>query len=138
MSINKSGYDNSRIVRKIMDMFGIRVAGNGEPDEFYVGNDAVLWDWLMADDYEPSPRSDLWLIVEAPVGYRFHYDNLFPEAELMDADEMSRYSLVMTETARADKAHFLLETLRSVEPVEFYSLGLDKSRILDVAPQFKR
>jgi hypothetical protein len=113
-----------------LSIFGISVVGNGEPDEFYVGYDEVLRDWLLAEDYEPDPSNPSNLIVTAPVGYLFYYyGSLVPEYALVEGDETSRTSIVAAETALFEKVNSLSGALNQVEPVQFYSFGIDESRI---------
>lgn len=114
------------------DMFGVRVAGNGEPDEFYVCKDEVLRKWLVAEDYEPDHTNPSNLIVTAPDGYLFHYGCLIAEYALTASDETSRTQIVDANSASLSKAYALLANVRQVEPVQFYSLGIDRSRITDV------
>lgn len=114
------------------DMFGIRVAGNGEPDEFYVGKNEVLWDWLVAEDNEPDLVNASEVLLTAPTGYLFHYGCLIAEYALNIFDDTSRTHSVDKDSVDIAKFYFLLANLNQVEPVQFYSLGLDRSRIKDI------
>lgn len=113
-------------------MFGVRVAGNGEPDECYVGKDEVLWEWLVTENYEPDPANPSNVVITAPAGYLFHYGCLIAEYALTASDETSRTQIVDANFADVSKVYALLANLRQVEPVQFYSLGLDRSRIKDI------
>lgn len=114
------------------DMFGIRVAGNGEPDEFYVGKNEVLWDWLVAEDYEPDPVNPSEVLLTAPAGHLFHYGCLIAEYALNIFDDTSRTQAVDANSVGISKFYFLLANLRQVEPVQFYSLGIAPNRITDI------
>jgi hypothetical protein len=115
-----------------LSAFGIRVAGNGEPDEFYVGNDDVLMEWLLAEDYEADITNPSNLIVTAPAGYLFHDGFLTPEHALAKNAETGKTTFIYKDFALLAKTYALGAVLRRVEPVQFYSLGFDKSRITDV------
>lgn len=118
-----------------MDTFGIRASELGDSDEHYVGEDGVLFDWLLADNYEASDRDSLY-IVKAPEGYVFYKDSLYskdsPELEAEDGKNLSDSAYVTSGSSENDKALMLLEgALKFMEPAEFYSLGIDEDRILD-------
>lgn len=118
-----------------MDTFGIRASELGDSDEHYVGEDAVLFDWLLEDNYEPSDRDELYT-VKAPEGYVFYKDSLYPvghpELEGDDGRNMSDSAYVTSGSSQNDKALMLLEgALKFMEPAEFYALGIDEERILD-------
>lgn len=118
-----------------MDTFGIRASELGDSDEHYVGEDAVLFDWLVQDNYEPADRDSLYL-VKAPEGYVFYKDSLHskesPELEGADAKSLSDSAYVTHGSPQNDKALMLLEgALKFMEPEEFYALGIDEDRILD-------
>jgi hypothetical protein len=118
-----------------METFGIRASELGDSDEHYVGEDAVLFDWLLADNYEPSDRDSLYL-VKAPEGYVFYKGSLYPkdapEIEGADGKNLSDSSYVASGSSQNDKALMLTEgALKFMEPEEFYALGIDEERILD-------
>jgi hypothetical protein len=100
-----------------------------------VGEDGSLFDWLLANNYEPSDRESLY-IVRAPDGYAFYKDSIYPEksAEVTgdDGKNVSTFTYVTYGSPENDKALMLLEgAIRYVEPDEFYALNLDEDRILD-------
>lgn len=118
-----------------MDTFGIRASELGDSDEHYVGEDTVLFDWLLADNYEPSDRDELYT-VKAPEGYVFYKDNLYskaaPELEGTDSKNLSDSAYVTSGSSQNDKALMLMEgALKFMEPDEFDALGIDEERILD-------
>jgi hypothetical protein len=119
-----------------MDTFGIRASELGDSDEHYVGEDAALFDWLLADNYEPSDRGDSLYIVKAPEGYVFYKDSLYstdsPEVKEGDGKNLSDFSYVTSGSSQNDKALMLLEgALKFMEPAEFEALDIDEERILD-------
>lgn len=115
-----------------MSAFGIKVITQNAPDRYYVGEDDVLWDWLLADNTDLYVSRPNWLMVPAPEGYAFHYGNMFPVEELKDVDEFGRNILVWAKSAVADKADLMLETLKQVSRDEFFAEKIPQSRIMDV------
>lgn len=118
-----------------METFGIRASELGDSDEHYVGEDEVLFDWLLADNYEPSDRDTLYL-VKAPEGYVFYKDSLYPvghaELEGKDGKSMSDSAYVTSGSSQNDKALMLMEgALKFMEPEEFDALNINEDRILD-------
>lgn len=119
-----------------MDTFGIRASELGDSDEHYVGEDAALFDWLLADNYEPSDRGDSIYTVKAPEGYVFYKDSLYltnsPEVQEDDGKNLSDFSYVTSGSSQNDKALMLLEgALKFMEQEEFEALAIDEERILD-------
>lgn len=113
-----------------MTLFGIRAHG-GDDDEHYVSEDNILWDWLVAKNYEPSGH-DSFYRVSAPAGYIFDCDNLYPMDDEELANRTSSAAHVTVESSENDKAHMLmLCAMRYVQPAEFYALGIDEARIRD-------
>lgn len=118
-----------------MDTFGIRASELGDSDEHYVGEDATLFDWLVAGNYEPCKRDSLYK-VKAPEGYVFYKDSLYPtdapEVTEDDGKNISEFAHVTSGSSQNDKALMLMEgALKYMEPAEFYALGIDEERILD-------
>jgi hypothetical protein len=116
-----------------MHIFGIRISEFGESDEHYVSDSAVLSDWLLANNYEPSDRDSQYL-VKAPEGYTFYKGSLVSNdsPELDDKADVSDYAYVAIGSPENDKALMLLDrAMRHVEPADFYALGIDEDDILD-------
>lgn len=118
-----------------MDTFGIRASELGDSDEHYIGEDPVLFEWLLSDNYEPSDIDSRYL-VKAPEGYIFYKDSLFPitasEVTEDDGTNLSESAHVTSGSSQNDKALMLLEgAMQFMEPKEFYALGIDEDRILD-------
>lgn len=118
-----------------MSVFGIRTSEFGSSDEHYIGEDNVLFDWLLANNYLPSERDSHYL-VPVPVGYKFYQGSLVPEdspeADEGDEGTASDVAYVSFGSPENDKALMLLEGLmKHVEPDEFYALNIDDERILD-------
>lgn len=115
------------------EMFGIRLAGNGEPDEFYVLKDSALWEWLVSDNTHADPADAAKVIVPAPEGYRFYfYDSLVAEYALTPFDDSSNIAKYYADSININKLYSLMGNLHPVEPAQFYSLGLDPSHIKDI------
>lgn len=115
-----------------MDIFGVRISEFGESDEHYVSDSAVLLDWLLANNYEPSDRDSQYL-VKAPEGYRFQRGSLFPkDSSDLEDEDIGDFSYVTVGSPENDKALMLLDgSMRNVEPADFYALGIDEDNILD-------
>lgn len=118
-----------------MTMFGIRAAEFGDSTEHFVGQDDVLFDWLVADNYGPSEQESLFT-VQAPAGYVFWKGHLIavnsPKLENVDASELNESSTVACGSPENDKALMLIEeALSYMKSKAFYALGIDEDRILD-------
>lgn len=113
-----------------MTTFGIRAVKSGKLDEFYVGEEDVLFDWLVADNFEIL-SGDKWFFLEAPDGYEFHEGNLFP---VQGYDGGRKGEFVSVSFAEGSKAQMLLVALRSVSSEEFEALNIDPDRIIDFSP----
>lgn len=96
--------------------------------EHYVGEDVVLWDWLVADNYETAADGNLFRLT-SPVGYEFHAGNLCP-VEGYDGGRNSE--LIGLGSTKDDKALMLLISLRFVSPEEFSELDIDEERVLEI------
>lgn len=123
-------YNNEKVREKVMTAFAIRVVKSGKPDSFYVGEDAVLWDWFVADNFRRSLRPSR-LTVEAPPGYVFRQDALYS----LLPEEKSKRSLrtyrIKASSPQNDKALLLIEALVYVTSAKFSSLGIDPARVAD-------
>lgn len=118
-----------------MDTFGIRASELGDSDEHYIGEDPVLFEWLLSDNYEPSDIDSRHL-VKAPEGYIFYKDSLYPvtssEVKEDDGTNLSESAHVASGSSENDKALMLLEgAMKFVEAEEFNALNIDEDRILD-------
>lgn len=96
--------------------------------EHYVGEDDVLWDWLVADNYEPSVAG--LYIVKAPTGYTFHQTLLFPTEDYGQGRDRENVSLIGS--SKVNKALLLLVSLRFVSSKEFAESNIDPDRIIDI------
>jgi hypothetical protein len=127
-----------------MTAFGIRnLEMVGEPS-YYVGEDNVLWDWLLADNVETGGYSSL-AVVTAPEGYVFNsaramvkyrpeygevkeFPNAFPA--------FTRKQVLRTGPVEAGKALMLMSEYANVltyfEEKDFNVLGIDESRVRTV------
>lgn len=110
-----------------MTLFGIRVTDFGESDEFYVGEDDVLFDWLVADNFE-IVSGGKWFFLEAPDGYAFHSGNVFP---VQGYDGGRKGEFLSLDSLRVAKAQMLLVALRNVTPEEFDALNIGSDRIVN-------
>lgn len=115
-----------------MHIFGIRISEFGESDEHYVSDNAVLLDWLLTNNYEPSDRDSQYL-VKAPEGYVFYRGSLIPnDSRDLEDEDTSDYAYVTVGSPENDKALMLLdETMRHVEPADFDALGIEEDDVLD-------
>jgi hypothetical protein len=119
-------------------MFGVESISprQDQPDRFFVGEESALWDWIIAENYFPVAAQPDASAVEAPKGYRFHYGSMFPQVELEEVDEVSRYISAPKRTAGAAKVHSLFEMLEEVSQDEFRAKGISPNRIVAVtAPE---
>lgn len=107
--------------------FGIKAYICSFTPSYYVGDDDVLWDWLMADNAVPSDSSTM-LQVPVPAGYEFRPAN--PELDETDTPEVLSVGVNFT---RRDKACALALMLPYVEEADFVALGLDESRIVTIS-----
>lgn len=106
-------------------VFGIKAYICSSSPSYYVGEDDVLWDWLMADNAVPSGTSTT-LQVPAPAGYEFR-------RSLSDADNTDKHEVFYVGThSREDKACALLLMLPSEGETEFEARNIDESRIMTV------
>lgn len=109
------------------DTFGIRLSGNGEPDEFYILKEKTLWDWLIADNSHPDPSDSSRVIIAAPEGYRFYlYDSLVADYALTPFDDSSNIARFYADSVDINKFYSLVGNLYSVEAAPFESLELDE------------
>lgn len=124
-----------------MSVFGIKATGRTGKVSYWVGEDSALFDWLLADDYEPSDLPsrirDRMRIVRAPEGYAFHYGSSLlaldsEEAEALKGAGLSDKGHVTAKSPRDDKAHMSFHLLQKVTLAEFEALSIDIERILDV------
>lgn len=118
-----------------MTMFGIRFAEFGDDTEHFVGQDDVLFDWLVANNYGPAEWDTLFT-VQAPAGYVFWKGKLIakdsPKLENVDESELDESSTVSCGSSENDKALMLMEeALSYMKSSSFYALGIDEDRILD-------
>lgn len=118
-----------------MSTFGIRTEEFGDGDEHYIGEDEVLLEWLLANNYEPCEHESRYL-VKAPVGYEFYKGALLPksspELEGVSEKDIRDSAYVSFGSPENDKALMLLEgAMTHLEAAEFDALGLDEERILD-------
>lgn len=127
-----------------MKTFGFSMSEPHDAPNYYiaednVSDDSVLFDWLVADNYQLSDEVGV-LTVLAPEGYLFRDEVLLPMSEFTEEevrsaeDEDSDVWLdcgVRTPYRDADKANYLLEgVMRRVSPAEFYALGIPEDRFL--------
>ena len=109
-----------------MSTFGIRTSEFGSGDEHYIGEDDILFNWLIASNYQPSEH-DSYYLVPVPSGYKFYQGSLV-SVEALESDEgdeaaASDSAYVSFGSPENDKALMLLEgTMNHVEPAEFYAL----------------
>lgn len=108
-----------------MTAFGVRAIDFGKSDEFYMGEDEVLWDWLLADNYE-TYSGNLFLVA-APAGYAFHQGYLFP---VEDYNGGKRVEVIHLSSLPSAKVQMLLVSLRSVSPDDFHALKIDADRLI--------
>lgn len=118
-----------------MTAFGIITSEFRESDQYYVSEDNVLFDWLLANNYLPSDR-DSQYFVQAPVGYKFYQGSLVfedsPETDEGNEGTARDVAYVSFGSPENDKAIMLLEGIMEyVERDEFYSLDIDTERILE-------
>jgi hypothetical protein len=127
-----------------MKTFGFSMAEPHDPPNYYiagdnVSDDSVLFNWLVADNYQPSDEVGM-LTVLAPEGYLFSDGTLVPISELTEEEVKSaddedsdvwRDFDVRIPYRDADKAHYLREgVMRMVSPAKFYALGISEDRFL--------
>lgn len=127
------------------DMFGIKLLVNVGEYKHYVGEDAVLWDWLKASNILLANRMGSSVLVPAPEGYVFNeaeaviedhpaYDDV--QEVPSDYSSLTRTAYVHVGTPRVDKARMLLreeaDVLTAVSPEEFAALKIDEARVMDV------
>lgn len=110
-----------------MSSFGIKAYICSSIPSYYVGEDDVLWDWLMADNAAPSGLSSM-LQVPAPAGYEFRQAT--SDVDIIDTPE-GLY--VGANSSRKDKACALILMLPHVEEADFESLGVNESRIVTIS-----
>lgn len=118
-----------------MSTFGIRFSEFADSDEHFVGHDDVLFDWVLANNYELSDKDSLYT-VPAPVGYVFWKGSVIsensPKLENVDESKLSKYANVTSGSSENDKAIMLMgEALSYMKASAFYSLGISEDRILD-------
>lgn len=124
--------------------FGIRMGERNYPRNHYIvidgiADDAVLFEWLMADDYIAT-RDYGSVEFPAPEGYVFFCGELTPMSSLTkeQLDSLDDGGVVESiygaERAycHIGKANTMLESiLKYVSPAEFYVLGISEDRVLD-------
>lgn len=99
--------------------------------EHYVGEDAVLWDWLQGSNLKLAAGGNLYRL-QAPVGYVFYHDNLVPVEDYAGYDGGRDSVFVSLGFGKEAKALMLLLSLRFVSPEVFTELGIAKERIIEV------
>lgn len=106
--------------------FGIKAYICSSTPSYYVGEEAALWEWLLADNGVPGKRSDM-LLVPAPPGYEFRRDCL-------NGDDQSEIEglYVNVKSPRSDKAFKLIEILPRVEEAEFESLNIGEPDLMKI------
>lgn len=114
----------------------------GECDR-YVGEDDVLFDWLVADNAEASDRREV--LVSAPEGYVFNEDSAMVKYEPSygEVQEVPNDYPAITQKAYVRSGPFLAgkvllmlsesaDVLTYVEEEDFAALNIDESRVRNV------
>lgn len=129
-----------------MKTFGVRVSEPNYPYMHYVAadnipaDDAVLYDWLVADNYKTLDDDPELFAVPAPEGYLFSDELLYPETEFTEEERKAvdrtdndvwSFTFVRIPYRFEDKAQTLLDAvLLPVTEQEFYALNIPNERIL--------
>lgn len=127
-----------------MKTFGIRISEPNYPYNHYIAentisDDSVLYEWLVADNYEEIDDYPSSFSVTAPEGYLFRDELLLPLSEFTEEEIQSvededsdvwKECHVRVPYREADKALTLLDgVMKMVTPEEFYSLGISEDRV---------
>lgn len=127
-SLGLDEYCTADILRPEEELFGVRWKNEEDgTTEHYIGYDRSVFDWIVADNVEPSDRENYYK-VKAPDGYGFLYGNLTIQN---DEDGWDDFEYVEISSPQKDKAEMVLEMLQFVEPSEFESEGVSEEYILD-------
>jgi hypothetical protein len=123
--------------------FGVHMnRGEDAPDSFYLGNDEVIWNWILDsaeqgvgwDSLEEEPTRDL-IQLNLPDGY-YYWNGIFFDLSkelprgLRDISEARRTVTVTTAHLLDDKAYIATMGLEEVTPEEFYNADLPPNRII--------
>lgn len=116
--------------------FGIIATALGEPNSYYLGEDAVLLQWLQSNHFETSDKEGC-LSVVAPYGYVFVNDILFSldsvEVENADRADLDCMAYVSLGTPQRDKMILALMCLQLLEPKKFSASGVPEYRIWQIS-----
>lgn len=119
-----------------MSAFGIIASEFASSDEYYVGNDETLLEWVLADNYGPLDVKYEQYTVPAPEGYLFRCGSLYPknslELEGLDESELADSADVTVGSPENDKALMLMSgAMKSVSRAEFVALNIPEDRTLE-------
>lgn len=117
-----------------MSAFGIRASEFRGEVEFYSSEDEVLYEWLVADNFEPSVKDGRY-IVRAPEGYIFAEEGLIAEdsEEFKNLTDLSLTELITVGSPENDKGLLLIRyAMQELDSVDFYMLRISEARILDL------
>jgi hypothetical protein len=119
-------------------LFGIHVSGS-KKDEFYTGDDEVLWDWLNAP-VDEFPTEDGWHRVTPPTGYVFRGVVLHKKGEpvrtwLKNFPEKES-GLLTPRHPHNDKAHLISPWMAEAYEKEFKNAGIPSERIFEAQAYF--
>jgi hypothetical protein len=117
-----------------MTTFGIIASEFASSDEYYVSEDEILFEWLVANNY--GDPEDNYRPVPAPEGYIFKCGSLFskdsPELKGLDESELKDVGWVSWGSSDNDKAIMLMDdAMPSVSRKEFVALNIPEDRIFE-------
>lgn len=115
-----------------MSSFGIRASEFRGEVEYYVSEDEVLYQWLIADNFEPSIRDGQY-IVRAPEGYVFGENGLVSEQseEFKDLVDSSLTEYVTVGSPANDKGLLAMPAMEALDSADFYMLRTPEARIFE-------
>lgn len=119
-----------------MSTFGIIASEFASSDEYYVSEDEILMEWILADNYGPVDLDYQEHTVPAPEGYVFRCGSLYskdsPDLEGLDASELKESADVSVGASENDKVLMLIESaMKSVTRREFAALNIPEDRTLE-------